>query len=285
MPLKTPESVGIAKDMKRVEVIVRVLGKALTVAEGARILGYSERHLRRTLDKYRRFGVDGLRGDKRLGGSSRRVPAADVEAICGLKRTLYGDFSIQHFFKKYREVHGGRWSYSTVKNILQAAGLCTKAEGRGKYRRKRERKAKRGMMVHLDASRHVWFGHVALDLMCAVDDATGEVLHLRLVPEDNTHATLVALRTVCREYGVFGALYSDRGSHFGHTPKAGERPVETGPVSRACKAVGIEQIFAFSPEARGRSERMFETLQGRLPQELRLAGIEDIEAANRFLES
>jgi hypothetical protein len=164
--------------------------------------------------------------------------------------------------------------------------LVEKAPARGKYRRRRERRPMTGMLLHLDASTHRWIKDLPMaDLVVVLDDADGRILYARFVPEEGTASTLQALEHVLRHHGRFCALYTDRASHFCHTPVAGESTTNhQGQVSRVLRSLGIEQILARSPEARGRSERAFGTIQGRLPQELRLAGIENYADANRYLE-
>jgi|JRYF01.1.fsa_nt_gb transposase len=273
--------------MTRNEVIVRAIAKEITWIEAARICGITDRHMRRLKERYEEFGYDGL-VDHRGGRPRRkRVSLETIEKICELKRTRYADFSVQHFWEKLTEQHEVKISYTWTKLTLQAAGLVEKYPARGKYRRKRERRPMIGMMVHLDASRHQWLeGQPMWDLMVALDDADGRILYARFVAEENTLESLAAIKHIVRTHGRFAELYTDRGSHFCHTPKAGEAPstLHNGQVSRALKVLGIRQILARSPEARGRSERAFGTIQGRLPQELREAGITDYERANEYLE-
>ena len=143
------------------------------------------------------------------------------------------------------------------------------------------------MMVHQDGSRHEWLpGQPALDLIVTMDDATSEIYSAFFVDEEGTMSSFRALFEVIGERGLFCSLYADRASHYWHTPEAGGKVDKDNPtqVGRALQRLGIELIPAYSPEARGRSERMFGTLQKRLPQELRLAGITEIDEANRFLK-
>jgi hypothetical protein len=210
-----------------------------------------------------------------------------VQELFRLRKELYSDFSVKHFWEFATERHGLRISYNWARITLQAAGLADKAHARGKYRRKRERRPLVGMLLHLDGSRHRWIeGLPEQDLIVMLDDADGRILFARFFPEENTHSTLVALERVLCEHGRFGELYTDRGSHFCRTPQAGGPPTTeayNGQVPRVLRALGIRQILARSPEARGRSERAFGTLQGRLPQELKVAGVRDYDAANRYL--
>ena len=143
-----------------------------------------------------------------------------------------------------------------------------------------------GMLLHIDGSKHQWFGDERWhDLMVILDDATSEIYYAQLVEEESTRTVMAGLREVIEAHGLFCALYSDRGSHFFVTPKAGEKVDKhrLTQVGRAMKELGVQMIPAYSPQARGRSERNFGTWQGRLPQELRLAGIGTVEAANAFL--
>jgi hypothetical protein len=207
--------------------------------------------------------------------------------ICRLKSEVYDDFSVQHFYEKLTEEHGVQISYSWTMNILQEAGIVKKARGRGRYFRKRERRPMRGMMLHIDGSTHEWIPGLPMwDLIAVLDDADGKLLYAQFFEEEGTLSTFAALQHVLKKNGRFSELYHDRGSHFGRTSKAGQRPDDdqNGQVTRALKALGIKQIFGNTPQARGRGERAFGTIQGRLPQELRLNGIKTYQDANVFLE-
>ena len=274
-----------AKAMTRNEVIVRAIAKEITWIQAAQICGLTERQMRRLKRRYQEHGYDGLI-DQRGGLPRRKRIALEViEQLCALKRERYPDFSVQHFWEKLGPEHGISISYTWAKLALQAAGIVPKQPGRGRYRRRRERRPLVGMMVHLDGSRHAWLPDLAMqDLIVAMDDADGRILYARFVPEEGTASTFAALKHILKTHGRFAELYSDRGSHFCRTPHAGAAPTTEGEVSRALKVLGIRQILAWSPQARGRSERAFETIQGRLPQELRLAGITTYEQANVYLE-
>ena len=277
-----------AKAMTRKEVIVRAIGGELTWIQAAQICGITDRHMRRLKERYERDGYDGLVDGR--GGKPRRkrIKLDVIERLCKLRREQHADFSVQHFWEKVTEEHEIRISYTWAKLTLQAAGLAEKTAGRGQYRRKRERRPMCGMLVHLDASTHRWIAAVGMqDLVVALDDADGRILYAQFAPQEGTASTFAALIHVMQHHGRFCELYTDRGSHFCYTAQAGEAPTteHQGQVSRALKAVGIRQILARSPQARGRSERAFGTIQGRLPQELRVAGITDYAAANTYLET
>ena len=244
--------------MTRKEVIVKTIAGELTWIQAADILGITARHLRRLKQRWERHGYDGL-VDYRGGKPRRtRIALATIEQVCTLKRQRYPDFAVQHFWEQLGPVHGLEISYTWTKLALQAAGLVAKSPGRGQYRRRRERRPLCGMMVHLDASRPGWLPQLPMqDLVVAMDDADGRILYARFVPEENTASTLAALKHLLRRYGRFAELYTDRASHFCYTPKARAAPPTNhgGAVSRALKVLGIRQLLAWSPQARGRSER------------------------------
>jgi len=274
--------------MTRYEIVIKATARRLTWAQAAEILGISPRHMRRLRAQYQEHGVDAFYDNR--GGKTRvkRIREDTVARICKLKEDVYPDFSMQHFHEKLTEEHGIQISYSWTRHVLQEAGIVKKARGRGKYHRQRERRPMRGMMLHIDASTHEWIPGLPMwDLMAVLDDADGQLLYARFFEEEGTLSTFASLHHVLEKHGRFCELYHDKGAHFGRTSKAGERADEeqNGQVSRALHILGIRQIFANSPQARGRSERAFGTLQGRLPQELRLAGIKTYEDANVFLES
>jgi hypothetical protein len=273
--------------MTRNEVIGMMAAGVLTTLQAADVLGVSPRQMRRLRHRLEVFGEAGLM-DGRAGLSrEKRVPDATVDEICRLKRDVYPDFSVRHFHEQAVEKHGLRVSYTFARDVLQLRGLVSKAPGRGKYRRKRERRPLVGMMLHLDASTHEWIaGLPPEDLVVMLDDADGRILYARFVEQEGTRSTLEAIAHVLRRHGRFCELYTDRGSHFCRTDKAGGAPAEeqNGQVARVLRTLGIRHILARSPEARGRSERCFGTLQGRLPQELRVQAIRSYADANRYLE-
>jgi transposase len=273
--------------MKVQEVILRVMAKRLTWWQAAEIMGISDRQMRRWKKRYEDYGYDGL-FDRRQGRPSpRRVAVARVEEVLRLYQEKYFDLNVRHFHEKLRQEHGIELSYTWVKLALQGAGLVKKGRKRGAHRKRRPRRPLPGMLLHLDGSRHAWFQDDRwYDLLEVLDDATSETYYAQLVEEESTRTVMAGLKAVIEQKGRFCALYSDRASHFFETPQAGG-PVDRQrltQVGRALKELGIEMIPAYSPQARGRSERRFGTWQGRLPQELRLAGITTREEANCFLQ-
>ena len=272
--------------MKLQDVILKAMAKKISWLAAAEIAGVSDRTMRRLRERYQEFGYTGLFDQRRGRRSSHRIPMQTAELVLGLYRERYFDLSVRHFHEKLAAEHDLEMSYSWVKQALQGAGLVARGRKRGKHRRRRERRPLPGMLLHIDGSRHRWFQDGRwYDLIVILDDATGQIYYAQLVQEESTRTVMVALREVIETQGLFCALYSDRGSHFFVTPKAGE-PVDKHrltQVGRALKELGVQMIPAYSPQARGRSERNFGTWQGRLPQELRLAGISQLEEANRFL--
>ena len=268
------------------DVLSRWEAKTLSALEASEILGMSERTFRRYRQRLEADGIEGL-ADRRLGrASARRAPVDEVAWMLEQYRTVYAGWTAKHFHDHLRAHHSFRWGYTWTKTRLQAAGLVAKAPKRGVHRRRRPRKPCVGMMLHQDGSCHEWLaGQGLLDLIVTLDDATGEIYSAFLVEEEGTASSFRALLEVFTARGLPGALYTDRGSHYFHTPAAGGK-VSTDrltQVGRALHQLGVDHIPAYSPEARGRSERAFGTLQDRLVKELRLAGITGIEAANRFI--
>lgn len=274
--------------MKLQDVLLKAMAKKISWWSAAEIIGVSDRTMRRWRERLEKDGYSGL-ADRRKGRpSDRRVPLARVEEVLRLYRETYFDLNIRHFHEKLHEEHGIDLSYTWVQKALQGAGLVACGRKRGKHRQRRPRRPLPGMLLHIDGSKHRWFGDERWhDLIVILDDATSEIYYAQLVDEESTRTVMAGLRAVIETKGLFCALYSDRGSHFFVTPKAGEKVDKhrVTQVGRALKDLGVHMIAAYSPQARGRSERSFGTWQGRLPQELRLAGIDTLEAANQFLNA
>jgi len=277
---------AMERAMKLQEVILRAMAKKITWWQAAEIIGISDRQMRRWHERLEEFGYDGLLDRRRGQPSPKRVPLATVEQVLGLYRDRYFDLNVQHFHEKLGEQHGIQLSYTWVKQALQGAGLVARGRKRGVHRKRRERRPLPGMLLHIDGSRHRWFQDERwYDLIVILDDATSEIYYAQLVEEESTATVMAGLREVIEHKGLFCALYSDRGSHFWLTPKVGGKVDlhRLTQVGRALRELGVQMIPAYSPQARGRSERSFGTWQGRLPQELRLHGITTVDEANRFL--
>ena len=284
--VETYPKAAVERAMKVQEVILRAMARKITWWQAAEIIGVSDRQMRRWRQRYEEHGYDGLMDRRRGRPSEKRVPLEQVERVLELYRERYFDLNVRHFHEKLREEHGIELSYTWVKLALQGSGLVAKQRKRGVHRRRRERRPLPGMLLHIDGSRHQWFQDERwYDLIVILDDATNEIYYAQLVEEESTVTVMAAIREVIERKGLFCALYSDRGSHFWFTPKAGAKvdPHRVTQLGRALRDLGVQMIPAYSPQARGRSERSFGTWQGRLPQELRLEAITTVSAANRFL--
>ena len=258
----------------------------LTQAEAALLLGQCERSFRRHIERYQADGLDGLL-DRRLSQvSKRRASGAEVDHVVALYKCGFAGWNVAHFHSKYKAEGCGSRSYSWLKSVLQGAGVVKASRRRGKHRIKRERAPLPGMLVHQDASTHRWVSAQVWDLVVTMDDATGEHTSMFFCEQEGTASSFHGIGQTIARYGLFASLYSDRGSHYFNTPEAGGKvdKLNVTEVGRALRQLGIEHIAAYSPEARGRSERAFQTHQGRLPQELARAGITDMASANRYLE-
>lgn len=272
--------------MKLQDVILKAMAKKLTWIEAAEIAGMSVRNMQRMRQRYVEDGYTGLFDQRRGKRSIHRIAMETAEKVLALYSEKYFDLNVRHFHEKLRQVEGIELSYSWVKQALQGAGLVSRRRKRGPHRRRRPRRSLPGMLLHIDGSKHRWFQDDRYyDLIVVMDDATSEIYYAQLVEEESTLTTMAAFREVIERKGLFCASYSDRGSHFFVTVRAGEKvdPHRLTQLGRALKELGVKMIAAYSPQARGRSERNFGTWQGRLPQELRLAGITTLEGANRFL--
>ena len=274
--------------MKLQDVILKAMAKKISWMAAAEIAGVTDRTMRRMRERYQAFGYTGLFDQRRGKRSIHRVPMETAEEVLRLYRETYFDLNIRHFHEKLREEHRMELSYTWVQQALQGAGLVAKRHRRGPHRRRRPRRPLPGMLLHIDGSKHRWLNDDRwYDLIVILDDATSEIYYAQLVEEESTRTVMAGLREVIETRGLFCALYSDRGTHFFVTVKEGEKVDKhrLTQVGRAMKELGVQMIAAYSPQARGRSERSFGTWQGRLPQELRLAGITTMEDANRFLRT
>ena len=261
-------------------------GGRLTQDEAAAILGICSRTFRRQVMRFEAEGMEGLLDRRLERPSQRRAPADEAMQVVSLYQREYPGWNVKHFHAWYQREHAGARSYSWVKYTLQAARAVLKAPARGKHRKRRERMALPGLMLHQDASRHQWVRGQFWDLVVTMDDATGEHTSMFFCPEEGIASSFHGIGQTIARYGLFCSLYTDRGTHYFFTPQAGgkvDRDHLTH-VGRALKHLGIEHIAAYSPEARGRSERAFGTHQERLPRELAKAGIADMAAANRYLQ-
>ncbi len=271
------------------EALERYRKRRLTADEAGEVLGMSGRHFRRMVVRYDEEGVEGLR-DRRLGRRSpRRAPAGELTRMQILYQERYRDFTVKHFHEQLQKRHDYKLGYTVTRLALQASGLAVKAKRRGTHRKKRERRPLPGMLLFQDGSTHRWIAGLDhdLDLVVTLDDATGAIYSAILVAQEGTMSSFLGLSHTIAEKGLFRAFYTDRGSHYFFTPRAGGKVDKSKltQVGRALGQLGITHIPSYSPEARGRMERVFGTLQSRLPPELRLAEIATVEAANRYLKT
>jgi transposase len=288
---------AVERAVKVHEVLMQALSGRQPWIHVAEVLGVSARTVRRLRWRYEQYGFTGLYDHRQRTPSPRAVPLAEVHRLLALYRDRYGPrdghpgFNVRHFYQIAQREHGVRVSYSFVKKALQAAGLVRKRRPRGRHRRRREPRPCFGELLHLDGSRHRWLALVPeawQTLIAVVDDATKRVLDAQLVEDEggeSAEAVMTALWAVLEGDGIPGALYTDRAAWAVYTPTSGTAPDRSKltQVGRALAKLGIEHIVGFSPQARGRSERANGTLQGRLVNELRVAEIRTVAAANRYL--
>ncbi|MGH9580558.1 MAG: ISNCY family transposase [Terriglobales bacterium] len=282
-----PKAVERAMQIK--EVLLRAMNKEYSWLRAAEILGITPRGLRRLRERMERFGYQGLVDMRHGRPSPRRTAVAEVERILELYRERYPGFNGRHFWQLVRRDQGVTLSYTCVKQILQGAGLLKKRRARGRHRSRREPKACFGEMLHLDGSLHCWLKLAAEGkqmLIQVVDDATTRLLYAQLWSGETVQAVMSALKQVIVQHGIPASLYTDRAGWAFETPKAGEQVSKTHltQVGQALQRLGIEHIPSYSPQARGRSERMNRTLQDRLVNELKAAGARTMEQANAYLQ-
>lgn len=257
----------------------------LTQQEAARMLGVCERTFRRYLQRYEENGLDGLIDQRLVQASARKAPVDEVMTLCDRYRSRHIGWNVRHFHAWYRK-SGGQRSYTWVKNQLQTERLVPKAAKRGAHRKQRERAALPGMILHQDGSTHQWVPGQMWDLIVTMDDATNDHYSMFFVDEEGTNSSFQGVADTIAAHGLFCALYTDRGTHYWHTPEAGGKVDKKNltQFGRAMHQLGIEMIAAYSPEARGRSERAFRTHQDRLVKELAYHGISTMAAANCYLD-
>lgn len=274
--------------MKLQDVLLQAMAGKMSWIQAAEVLGLSPRTLRRWRDKFRCHGFDGLQDRRRRSPSHRAVPERELSGWLTLYRRRYRGYNVRHFYALLKRRHGCRRSYSLVLRALQGAGLVRRQRPRGRHFLRREPRPRWGELLHLDGSRHQWLATCPGDYQClitVVDDATRQLLYAQLWEGETSEGVMTALRAVIQRQGLPQALYTDRASWAARTPKQGE-PVDKSQltqVGRALRRLGVEHILAYSPQARGRSERVNRTLQGRLVPELKSHNVRTLERANRYL--
>ena len=279
---------ALERAMKVQEVILRAMSGKIHWIQAAEIIGISDRSMRRWKERYEKSGYDGLYDRRKKLPSPKRVPIDMVEKVLKLYREKYFDFNVSHFHDKLKQDHNIRLSYNWVKLALQGAGLIATRQRRDKHRRRRPRKPLIGMMLHMDGSPHDWFNDgTEYDIVTISDDATNRIYDMAMVAEEDSRTCMETIKNVVDKKGIFCSLYTDRAGHFFHTKKAGDKVSEDMPtqIGRALDEMGIQHIPSYSPQARGRSERLNQTLQGRIPQELRQREIKTVKEANKYLKT
>ena len=279
---------AVERAMKVQQVILKAMSGQLQWWQAAEILGISCRSMRRWKQRYERHGYDGLFDRRHRRPSPRKVPLELAQRVLRLYETEYKDFNVAHFCDEIRQHQGIHLSYQWIKTALQTAGSVAPRAKRGRHHQRRERRPLRGMMLYVDGSSHGWIPALAprqFDLVAVIDDADTNCYYAQLVEQESTATVMRALRAVIEEHGLFCSLYTDRGSHFFYTPKAGGAvdKSQLTEIGRALAQLGIEHIPSYCPQGRGRMERFFGSWQGRLPQELAHAGITALEPANRYI--
>lgn len=279
---------AVERAMKVQQVILKAISGQLQWWQAAEILGVSCRTMRRWKRRYEQRGYDGLFDRRRRRPSPRQVPLETVRRVLCLYREQYRGYNVAHFCDQLRERHGIRLSYQWIKTALQTAGEVRARAQRGHHHQRRERRPLAGMMLYVDGSTHAWIPALApaqFDLVAVIDDATTDCYYAQLVEQESTLTVMAALAEVILKKGLFCSLYTDRGSHFFHTPKAGGAvdKSQLTEIGRALSQLGIEHIPSYCPQGRGRMERFFGSWQGRLPQELGQAAITTVAAANRYI--
>ena len=279
---------AVERAMKVQKVILKAISGELLWWQAAEILGVSYRTMRRWKHRYQTHDYDGLFDRRTRRPSPRKVPLETVRRVLGLYQQHYRGFNVAHFCDKLREEHGIQLSYQWVKTALQTSGAVAPRVKQGRHHQRRQRRPLRGMMLYVDGSTHAWIPALApaqLDLVAVIDDADTDCYYAQLVEQESTLTVMAGLREVVKEKGLFCSLYTDRGSHFFHTPKAGGvvDKSQLTEIGRALAQLGIEHIPSYCPQGRGRIERFFGSWQGRLPQELAQSGITTLKEANRYI--
>ena len=283
---KTRVIEGVLK-MRFEDIYDRFEKNRLTTQEASELLGISVSSFYRKRERFEEEGLEGVY-DLRLGKASpHRAADAEVRRITNLYADKYRGFRVKHFHEFACREHGLKYGYTWTKTRLEKAGLVRKSKRGGDHRLRRERRPMTGMMLHQDGSTHAWIPGLEynVDLIVTMDDADSEITSAFFVGQEGTESSLQGIKETIERYGLFCSFYTDRGSHYWYTPEAGGKVDKQNltQVGRALKELRIQHIAAYSPQARGRSERMFGTLQNRIPQELALRGIKTMEKANQYL--
>ena len=273
------------KEQTRLQVLNSLLADHMTIDQAATLMGLSARHTRRLLAAYRKDGAAALAHGNRGRRPANATPDPLATDVVLLARTRYVGVNHTHLSELLREREGMDIGRNTLRKILTDAGVNSPRRRRPpKHRVRRQRMPREGMLIQIDGSYHRWLGEDGpqFTLLLAVDDATGIVVNALFCELENTRSYFLLMRGLIRSYGIPIALYADRHAVFKHTPPS-EIAAAPTQFSRAMDELGVQLIFARSPQAKGRVERTAGTLQDRLVTELRLAGAVTIDDANRAL--
>ena len=274
------------KEQARLQVLNSLRDEHMTLDQAATLMGVTTRHTRRILAAYREKGVAAVAHGHRGRRPANATPDAVADSVVRLARTRYEGANHTHLSELLSERDGIDIGRTTLRRILVNAGLSSPRRRRPpKHRVRRQRMPREGMLIQVDGSHHPWLGDQAppFALLIAVDDATGTVVAALFCEQEDSRNYFLLIQGLVQHLGVPVALYTDRHAVFRHTPGAGLPGMPTQ-FSRAMDELGIQMIFAQSPQAKGRVERTAATFQDRLITELRLAGATTIEQANTVLE-
>jgi transposase len=280
------------RQLQRFRVMSLVEAGKITLKEAAEKIGRSYRQAKRIWKRVREEGAKGVIHGNTGKPSNHGTPEGLQEKVLQLSQNRYGEFNDTHFTEMLTEREEIRLSRETVRKIRREAGILPKRKRRPmRHRKRRERKAQEGLMVLWDGSPHQWFGpdHPPCCLMAAIDDATGAILAARFFLFEGTEGYLWLLRQIVTRYGIPVSIYQDcHGSlkrnddHWTLEEELAGRQEPTQ-VGQALETLGIQPIFALSPQAKGRVERLFGTLQDRLGAELDLAKATTPQEGNNLL--
>ena len=274
------------QEQTRLQVLNNLMAGYMTTEQAATLMGVSTRHTRRILAAYRQEGAAALAHGNRGRRPSNATPEGMADAVVDLARIRYAGVNHTHLSELLRERVGIEIGRSTLHRLLKRAGVSSPRSRRApKHRVRRQRMPLEGMLIQIDGSHHRWLGKDGpqFTLLLAVDDATGTVVNALFCELENTRSYFMLLERLIRRCGIPLALYADRHAVFKHTPPS-EIAAAPTQFSRAMDELGVQLIFAQSPQAKGRVERAAGTFQDRLVTELRLAGATTIDDANRVLE-
>lgn len=268
-----------SKDQLTVDVIAKVAQGKMSIINASKLLNKSRRTIERYLQRYHKIGIQFV-----IHGNAGRAPVNKIpdtlkRQVQALIKEKYYDFNLQHLAELLETTEGITVRRETLRSWAHDIHHVKRAKRRrSQVRKRRERMESAGLLLQMDGSPHLWFGDKKSCLIAIIDDATSEV-HAEFYRSETTEGCMKVMRAYIEKRGLFKALYVDRAGIFG-----GPKRCNFSQMQRACKELGIEIIFANSPQGKGRVERSFDTFQDRLVPELRLRGITDMKSANDYLQ-